>query len=755
MLKELSTENHSSCRLAANLINNVAESLILDNDGNGSISVSFTSASGLFQFSVIADGNEFNWEELYVELYQYHNKGQRTGPWDFHPVEGARVLLPGYWVTVDGKELGLWYFQRAAVEDIYSKRFRGRFAFFLEKEGIHTIVLRPYKDFKITWISSVLEVDPEDRIGPMPNIPKDWMERCPAGCWKKMSFWQDLKANMETTHKLYKKPLTQSFKWIEEEKNQEPINLPLIIARYFITGENKALIMAFNIIENALKQEHWGNQKPDGYGHDGDMNAMYTFRGLSLSYHYLYNEMDDNFKKRLVDKLKLQGKRFFDKILLYRDYWGGSLLQDHGWKSLFGFGSAVLHLLGVIPEAELWAAYIIPRLDRSWEAMPQDGVIPASSHHSLYLYMGFCTHYREALLALTGRDIFEDPKILKIVDYIIAIIRENEKTSVSWGVDSINFVACCDFLNVVASRFNDGRAAYLQKLLLELPPFAFYSYTQENAYYNNAIWGVITYDPSVKPVDSLCRKCSMNVFEDSGVVHYRDANDDVVLSMRCGPSFGYNAYRKAQGPCDRLGLGPGAGHFMLAVNGLPLLMTPDSGYRLLTEIRSCMLIDGKGQKDNIGYPMSVPSYRYEGEEIQYVSWNEQEGYGQIRLNLALTYPEEMGIICYTRGFFIEKGKKIVVRDNVVLESERKLSWLFHTKIDRGIQLDGLCCRIGDKPYLNIIPCIQGAELTAKSGETPVVWSYGSSNGYKPFEFVQYDTVRPSQCVIVDFVMTWK
>ncbi|WP_409340804.1 hypothetical protein [Paenibacillus sp. MBLB4367] len=100
-----------------------------------------------------------------------------------------------------------------------------------------------------------------------------------------------------------------------------------------------------------------------------------------------------------------------------------------------------------------------------------------------------------------------------------------------------------------------------------------------------------------------------------------------------------------------------------------------------------MLIGGNGQRDNIGYPMSVPSFRYTGEEIQSASWSEAAERGRIRLDLAAAYPDEAGIAVYTREFFVEKGKPIRMRDYIVLDEPQQLTWLFQTKRENGLRTE--------------------------------------------------------------------
>jgi hypothetical protein len=73
-------------------------------------------------------------------------------------------------------------------------------------------------------------------------------------------------------------------------------------------------------------------------------------------------------RARMLSKLAHHGNLFIDLALLNRDYWGGSLLQDHGRKSFMAFGIAALNLYGVIPQAERWLTYTLPRIRRSLDA---------------------------------------------------------------------------------------------------------------------------------------------------------------------------------------------------------------------------------------------------------------------------------------------------------------------------------------------------------------------------------------------------
>jgi hypothetical protein len=296
-----------------------AEAGMLDCKENdaGELLIRFAAAPGLYQLTVIADASDFDWEELYVPLYTYGNSGQRTGPWDFHPTEGARALVPSYCTDLDGKELGLWYFQRISVDDLRHRRFRVRLAFRVPEGVEHVLKLKQYRPTGITWTLALLEVDPEDAIAEAPEWPADWFDRCPAADWRQPHFWQRIKANLDGSQQHYAEPLRAAFGWLDDPANRTPQSLPLQIAKYALSGDPSALRDAIETIDRVLELKHLGNPRPDGNGHDGDMGAMYSIWSLTYVYHALHGELGEERRRRMIDKLTVQGRRFFDKVLLY------------------------------------------------------------------------------------------------------------------------------------------------------------------------------------------------------------------------------------------------------------------------------------------------------------------------------------------------------------------------------------------------------------------------------------------------------
>lgn len=754
---------------AANLTIEIAapggmQSVDVTPDAEGRVVVEFGAAPGLYQFSASADGREFDWDSLYEPLHKFHNTGQLTGPWDFSINHENHPLVPSYWVTVNGRRLGLWFFQRISLDDLAHKRFRGNVAFYAE--GPTRVEFLPYQPYAVQWVSARLEPDPDDTL--LAELPplRDPAEASPAAEWGDPAYWARMREALATTHRQYQKPLEEAFAWIlrpaephdslqKRLGDHDGLHVSILVAAYGLTGNEEYVQAALALVDNHLDRPAWGNPDPEGYSHNGDMGAATSMLGLAWAYHALRDHLGAERRARLVAKLRDQGTKFVEQALLTRDYWGGSVQQDHGWRSVFAFGAAALHLVGIIPEAEYWLRYYIPRLRRALAATPRDGAIPLSSYQGTHMYMDYTTHYRDALLALAGEDIFDQAPFHEVIDYVATVLADDGKRMLISGLmDEMQLIGALGFYNRAASKWQDGTAAWLSEQALAMEAFEFYHPVARNAFYQGAVWGLVSYDPSVAPVAPERPRASLAHYEDSGLVQFRDSEHGVTLALKCAPFDGFSGYVHAPGPCDRLSSVPASGHFSLFVDEAPVLCTPDSGYRLHTNLRSCLLIDERGQNDDIGYPMSIPSWRWRGEQIVTARYDAETGRGLIRLNLTPAYPEEARVAEYLREFLLFPERRLVVRDTVTLDEPRDLAWLFQGTREERPRVEGLTGRFGTGPTLRMEPRALGVDLQAGVYDTEVVWSYSSRSGFQPFSHVRYDSVAKSRRATVEFVMEW-
>jgi hypothetical protein len=369
--------------------------------------------------------------------------------------------------------------------------------------------------------------------------------------------------------------------------------------------------------------------------------------------------------------------------------------------------------------------------------------------------MDYTTLYRDTLLALTGEDLFDQAPFRAVIDYVLTVLGDDNRTMLISGLmDEQSLLGAEVFYNRVASKYQEGHATYLEQLTLALAATDFFHPNARNAHYLGAVWGFLSHDPAVAPVAPERPAARLAFYEDSGFVHYRDSGRAVSLAIKCGPWDGYYGYRQAPGPCDRLISVPAAGHFSLHLEGRAVLCSPDSGYRMHTAMRNCLLIDGHGQYGDIGYPMSIPSWRWRGEQVLKAEWDPETGRGIICLDLAPAYPEEAGVAEYRRDFLLFPDCRLVVRDRVTLDEPRDLAWLFQGTREEHPVVEDLTARFGVDPALHLHPRPLGVSLRAAVHETEVVYGYSSRGGFQPFAHVRYDSTEKTAHATVEFVLEW-
>lgn len=721
---------------------------------DGTLEMEFEGDTALFQLSVLADARDFDWESMYCNLTAFHNKGQRTGPWDFSLSENNRPLVPSYWVELDGERLGLWFFQRVRLDDLEQKRLRGRTAFQPRRPGRHSLKLTPCFNFNIAWISAQLEPDPEDRLEPVPVGLKPATACSPWIAWRQEAFWSDLSAKLADAAAMYRGPLDNAMNWVMANDNGVA-DVPLLLAAHRLGHKPGALERIMRAIDASVELPAWGNPSSDGYGHNGDMSAAIQMLGLAQALHMLGDAMGNERRERVLKKLQKQGDMFVRLALLNRDYWGGSLLQDHGWRSTLFFAAAIVNLYGLIPEAEAWLQWALPRIRRSLAAMPRDGVLPPSSYHYLYLYLDPAMQFRDSWLAAGGEDVLDQPQFRPIVSFVRKLLKTPE--NVMTHFNDVPLIGAPDFFLAMAAKYDDADALWIHNRILAARFSHFYHGSEARGYYDQTIWGLAAYPEKLpsRPPSLPSPRAELTFFRDSGFVHYRNDAERVALSLQVGPWCGYHAYRLARGPCDRMTTNVGPMLFALFLDAKPILVMPEPGYRLKAFMCPCMLVDEEGPYGDIGYPMSIPSWRDRGEEIEDVRWNEAEQRGVVRIDLAPAY-ERLGVCAYIREFFLAPGRRILCRDTVALDRPRALSWLFHAGHKTGIRIDAQqVAHFGDQSSLTLTAQALETGIRASIHPTDVVWAYASPDGFAGYDHVRYDTTMPVRSVVVEFAFDWQ
>ena len=744
----------------------------------GSAHIPFEAPAGLFRFSVVLDARGFVWERLYVDLHRFGNRGQRTGPWDFSIIDCTPVV-PAYRVYLDGHKLGLWYMQRISLEDLEARRFRGHFAFRLDRPGEHELRLIPYRPDPVTWTEARLEPDPEDRLAPVPQNLRPAAGNVPVSAWRDPAFWERQRQRRATTHRVYRELLESAFDWVADpaagispetpesafawgSKRETALieDVPLLLAAHYLDGRSGMMGRALDLIDETIMLPAWGPPQEDVYSHNGDMYTMLVVRAMCRAWHMIGEDMGGDRRKRLEEKIRFQGNIFLEQILLQRDYWGGSVVQDHGWKSVFGFADAALHMYGILPEADHWLEYILPRVRRSLDAMPPEGVVPASSHLRLWLYVDDLTAFRDTLLALSGEDIFNHPPLHLIVEYMAGSLDRSRRRVLTAGNPfcGLQPIGSYSFFNIMAAKFDDPIAAALHNAWLAYRPTAFIHTYEKQGYYHGLLWGFLSYDgrdrAARKPLRPPRR---LKHYADACVVQYYDDENDAGLALHCGPTSGHHSWNASDNPCDHTFIEPAPGHFCLYLRGEPVLGKPHNSYRISADLFTTLLIDGETATGCIGYPMSIPNWTQRGEKIESVDWDEARESGRVRLDLQPAYAPALGLESYTRELLLPKERAIHCRDHVRCDRPRRFAWLFQVPVGRALRIDSDGAAHGEISGGTFVlrPDPGAPRLSASLHPSEVVHGYASRKETDEYLHVRFETVETHREVDIRFTLCWE
>ena len=762
---------------------------------------------GLYKLTVDGDARDFDWESLFVNLSQFGNVNQRTGPWDFMLDGTARPLVPAYWVWLNGRKIGLWYFNRPSVQQLTTKRMKGEAQFWIEREGDYEIRFEPYRQFELEWAEVRFEVSPDDTLldevtaNPSPYPLPQGERKCgrpfptgddavssPLGGEDKgegcrslglrteahrglqrlfdAACWDKLRRNLDDPALPYGVLMREIFDWAL--KQETSIALPILAASYRVRPDPATLERARHIITKVLALPAWGNQPEDSYSHNGDMGCAQIIFDLSFTVNFLGDELGEPLVKELLARLDKQCEIFIELALLMHGYWGGSILQGHGFISFQLFTTAAYGLMGWLPRAEHWLRFCLPRMERSWCALPTDGVIPSTSYHRLDLHVGRLALLRELHRQATGQDIYDRPAFRNIVEFLVESYMDETGQFLHAAPrgDLTHHLAGHAFLDQMARTFRDADAAWLAQ---ECRRCALNTPGDKGGKFNvDTLWASLLYEPrsprreegaatSNTPVGHLLTSVAtrpsrrLRWFEDSGAIVYRDDAHGILFSSRLGNSNSRTSWRYAPGPCDRISFAPIAGNFAIARHGKPLIQTAEGGYSMRSEIANVLLVDGKGQRGDLGFAMGYPDAPCGDERIEDARLDAPDGTGYLRMQLAPAYDH---LQSYTREWFFEPVGCMRLVDTIKCRDPHQFAWLFHTHRKHPITMKGggVFTIQNRTETLELRLARSTSALADSIADTLTVWSYSNQQGNNACHHLAFETREAVSNVAVEFVL---
>jgi hypothetical protein len=546
--------------------------------------------------------------------------------------------------------------------------------------------------------------------------------------------------------------------------------LPILAAAWHWSRDAEALAAARQVVEAYLELPVWGNPREDGYGHNGDMAAATPLFGIAVALRWLGEELAD-LRERALAKLRRQGDTFLEMAWLHRGYWGGSILQDHGFVSFAWFACAAYCLHDVLPAARDWLAFAVPRVKRSLDAMPRDGMVPCTSYHRLWMYVDKFVLFRELHRLATGEDIYERDAV-RAIPLAARACFVPERSAFAFPSPNADIGYFDGGHSFLAQVGRDPDAQWLfdrffaeQNLSRKRPPY------NEWHFQKDWIWALLfSHDGEASPAscsssssspDSPPKTRDANAesrttdededghdfvrrsgngsgvtthwFRDSGVGVVRAGSSLVVT--HCGPPCSGTSYAKATCCCDRLVLAPLSGNFVYVHQGRRVLHTAEGSYRESSEVGNVLLVDGRGQKGDIGYPMSYPDFTYQGEKIVAATAD------AVRMDLAPAYD---GLRTYTRSIGLTAAGALVVDDTVGTEGPHTLCWRFQTyQRNPWSRVQPRLWHLDvDGQRYAVRVTVAGAEFADRIGKTLTVWGYVNENDNQWCHHLAIDVTAP-------------
>ena len=142
---------------------------------------------------------------------------------------------------------------------------------------------------------------------------------------------------------------------------------------------------------------------------------------------------------------------------------------------------------------------------------------------------------------------------------------------------------------------------------------------------------------------------------------------------------------------------------------------------------------------------------WRGYRIQKTRYDQATKSGFARLNLAPAYPDDAGILTYTRDFYFDTNR-LLVRDTVISRNTHEFKYWFNTFRRHKIEQPdtGVFHFSGIESAL--IMKITGPECEFSINDTDVVWAYGNEQDDEPFKHLEVKLKSRSDAFIIEFLV---
>ena len=452
---------------------------------------------------------------------------------------------------------------------------------------------------------------------------------------------------------------------------------------YRLTGQPHWLKEARRWISQGVAYPHWGRAVKV----DVDLSAAWLLFGFGLCYNWLAQDLPEEERTALLEKLKLQGDRMYDYSQTSQGgCWPTNYWQNHNWIDYTGLAMAGYAIRAEYPAAQAWIDAAREDLSRVFSLLPEDG----SDYEGIaYWRYGviWLAQYAQLLREMEGEDLFSQSSFLRNTFYY-------RLYQTAPGLDrNFPFGDCHDkrsghtpaLYYKLASEYRLEHAQWLaNEVLARIAGWEIYESGIKPGMGPEAFLEFLWYDPTVSPKspDSLPTEI---FFPDMGLLSLRSSwqADACAISFKCASGGGHKQWRLAQEleqkqgyPVRSMGHHHPDSNSLILIHANDYLLT-DEGYssQKYAAHHNLVVVDGQGYEQDGSYDV----YRELdfSRTAQVEDYQRMPGFGYIRGQSAALYKKELGLTCYSRELLSMDNGYFLICDRMEAKLAHRYTQLFH------------------------------------------------------------------------------
>jgi len=458
-------------------------------------------------------------------------------------------------------------------------------------------------------------------------------------------------------------------------------NLSLI---YLITKQKHYLLEVKRWISTAINYEHWGKATLV----DNGLDAGWLLFGLSLSYNWIGDCLEDDERNSLKEKLILQGSRLYKYAVDNEGkYWSSVYWQSHNWichTALYTVGYA---LREEHPASQQWIDKAKTNFDIVLSVLSEDGSFFTGMRFWRYSIPWLIT-YMDMATQLEGVDLFKSSPFMRNTFYFSLY-----QTAPSLE-EIINFGDCSNRRSghsiavyyKLASEYKIGHAQWLANQVSERFLWK-EEYESEigQELLSEAFLELLWFDDSVisEQPDNLPL---VKYFDDLGLVVIRTSWDEnsTLFSFKASPAGGHKAWRIYHNALKEKGWmvniashqHPDNNSFILFSHGSYLAIDDGLVNSKFARHHNTVIVDNKGYTNDGKYDVYY-NLPFEAQ-ANIEEFLHQDNYIYILGESSKLYSSELCLKNFNRGVLYTGNGYFIIMDELDSQIPHTYTWLLHS-----------------------------------------------------------------------------